>query len=163
MPLMRIGTGPRCKPSREATSQMQEKEKKDEFDAILKENPDSLVIIDFYATWCGPCKIMGPKFAKLSNEYTSVVFVKVDVDESEDIVSRFDIKVMPTFVFMRKGAQIDLVEGSVEDDLRKKIEQHNFLRHTSCGLPRIGLFSNIHLKERINENFINTKFALLSL
>ncbi|KAK6733419.1 hypothetical protein RB195_017262 [Necator americanus] len=96
----------------------------DEFDAILKENPDSLVIIDFYATWCGPCKIMGPKFAKLSNEYTSVVFVKVDVDESEDIVSRFDIKVMPTFVFMRKGAQIDLVEGSVEDDLRKKIEQH---------------------------------------
>ncbi|KAL6733124.1 hypothetical protein Aduo_003803 [Ancylostoma duodenale] len=96
----------------------------DEFDAILNENPDSLVVIDFYATWCGPCKIMGPKFLKLSNEFTSVVFVKVDVDESEDIVSRFDIKVMPTFIFMRKGAQIDIVEGSVEDDLRKKIEQH---------------------------------------
>ncbi|KIH66849.1 thioredoxin, partial [Ancylostoma duodenale] len=78
----------------------------DEFDAILNENPDSLVVIDFYATWCGPCKIMGPKFLKLSNEFTSVVFVKVDVDESEDIVSRFDIKVMPTFIFMRKGAQI---------------------------------------------------------
>ncbi|EPB79045.1 putative thioredoxin [Ancylostoma ceylanicum] len=97
---------------------------KDEFDAVLNENPDSLVVIDFYATWCGPCKIMGPKFIKLSNEFTSVVFVKVDVDESEDIVSRFDIKVMPTFIFMRKGAQIDMVEGSVEDDLRKKIEQH---------------------------------------
>ncbi|KHJ94603.1 putative thioredoxin [Oesophagostomum dentatum] len=96
----------------------------DEFDAILNENPNTLVVIDFYATWCGPCKIMGPKFHKLSNEYTSVVFVKVDVDESEDIVSRFDIKVMPTFIFMRKGAQIDIVEGSVEDDLRKKIEQH---------------------------------------
>ncbi|EYB84104.1 hypothetical protein Y032_0323g2506 [Ancylostoma ceylanicum] len=96
----------------------------DEFDAVLNENPDSLVVIDFYATWCGPCKIMGPKFIKLSNEFTSVVFVKVDVDESEDIVSRFDIKVMPTFIFMRKGAQIDMVEGSVEDDLRKKIEQH---------------------------------------
>ncbi|RCN26990.1 thioredoxin, partial [Ancylostoma caninum] len=78
----------------------------DEFDAILNESPDSLVVIDFYATWCGPCKIMGPKFLKLSNEFTSVVFVKVDVDESEDIVSRFDIKVMPTFIFMRKGAQI---------------------------------------------------------
>ncbi|VDL85183.1 unnamed protein product [Nippostrongylus brasiliensis] len=82
----------------------------DEFDAILKENANSLIVIDFYATWCGPCKIMGPKFVKMSSEFTSVVFIKIDVDESEDIVSRFDIKVMPTFIFMRNGAQI--VRGS---------------------------------------------------
>ncbi|WKX93117.1 hypothetical protein Q1695_010838 [Nippostrongylus brasiliensis] len=96
----------------------------DEFDAILKENANSLIVIDFYATWCGPCKIMGPKFVKMSSEFTSVVFIKIDVDESEDIVSRFDIKVMPTFIFMRNGAQIDIVEGSLEDSLRSKIEQH---------------------------------------
>nr|CDJ81100.1 Thioredoxin domain containing protein [Haemonchus contortus] len=95
-----------------------------EFDDLLKEYPDSLIVIDFYATWCGPCKIMGPKFTKMANENPSVVFVKIDVDESEDIVSRFEIKVMPTFIFMRKGAQIDIVEGSLEDDLRRKLEQH---------------------------------------
>uniref|UniRef100_A0A1I7XTH4 Thioredoxin domain-containing protein n=1 Tax=Heterorhabditis bacteriophora TaxID=37862 RepID=A0A1I7XTH4_HETBA len=76
------------------------------FDAIIKDNPDCLIIIDFYATWCGPCKIMGPKFSKMSNEFPNVVFIKVDVDESEDIVSRFAINVMPTFIFMRNGAQI---------------------------------------------------------
>ncbi|KAK6037180.1 thioredoxin [Cooperia oncophora] len=60
----------------------------------------------------------------MSTEHPSVVFVKIDVDETEDVVSRFDIKVMPTFIFMRNGAQIDIVEGSLEDDLRRKIEQH---------------------------------------
>ncbi|VDM59469.1 unnamed protein product, partial [Angiostrongylus costaricensis] len=53
-----------------------------EFDAILKENPSTLVVIDFYATWCGPCKIIGPKFMRMSDEFTSVIFIKVDVDES---------------------------------------------------------------------------------
>ncbi|KAK6048281.1 putative thioredoxin [Cooperia oncophora] len=100
------------------------KRRLDEFDQLLSENADALIVIDFYATWCGPCKIMGPKFTKMSTEHPSVVFVKIDVDETEDVVSRFDIKVMPTFIFMRNGAQIDIVEGSLEDDLRRKIEQH---------------------------------------
>ncbi|KAK6015454.1 thioredoxin [Ostertagia ostertagi] len=54
----------------------------DEFDQLLNESADALIVIDFYATWCGPCKIMGPKFTKMSNEYPSVVFVKIDVDET---------------------------------------------------------------------------------
>ncbi|KAE9413574.1 hypothetical protein Angca_007890 [Angiostrongylus cantonensis] len=96
----------------------------DEFDAILNENPSTLIVIDFYATWCGPCKSIGPKFMRMSNEFTSVIFIKVDVDESEDIASRFDIKVMPTFIFMRNEVQVDVVEGGFEDELRRKIEQH---------------------------------------
>ncbi|KAK5975729.1 Thioredoxin-1, partial [Trichostrongylus colubriformis] len=95
-----------------------------EFDELLSESAGKLIVIDFYATWCGPCKIMGPKFTKMAGEFPSVVFVKIDVDESEDIVSRFEVRVMPTFIFMRDGAQIDIVEGSLEDDLRRKLEQH---------------------------------------
>ncbi|PIO68171.1 thioredoxin, partial [Teladorsagia circumcincta] len=72
----------------------------EEFDQLLNDSADSLIVIDFYATWCGPCKIMGPKFTKMSSEYPTVVFVKIDVDET------------------------DIVEGSLEDDLRRKIEQH---------------------------------------
>ncbi|PIO62762.1 thioredoxin, partial [Teladorsagia circumcincta] len=85
---------------------MREPRDVEEFDQLLNDSADSLIVIDFYATWCGPCKIMGPKFTKMSSEYPTVVFVKIDVDETEDVVSRFDIKVMPTFIFMRNGAQI---------------------------------------------------------
>ncbi|KJH42011.1 putative thioredoxin [Dictyocaulus viviparus] len=96
----------------------------DEFDTILKENSGKLIVIDFYATWCGPCKIIGPKFIKMAEEIKSVLFMKIDVDENEEIASRYDIKVMPTFIFIRNGEQIDAVSGSLEDELRQKIEQH---------------------------------------
>ncbi|CAJ0958484.1 unnamed protein product, partial [Mesorhabditis belari] len=102
-----------------------EPEDSEEFDRILEENASSLVVIDFFATWCGPCKIMGPKFNKMSNEFTDVIFVKVDVDENEDIVSRFQINVMPTFIFMKGGEQIDSVEGSMEDQLRQKLSANH--------------------------------------
>ncbi|CAI4224357.1 unnamed protein product [Auanema sp. JU1783] len=96
----------------------------DAFDDILSKNKGKLIVVDFYATWCGPCKQMAPKFARLSEEHTDVLFLKIDVDECEDIVSKYDIKVMPTFVFVRDGAQIDIVEGSVEDQLKTKILKH---------------------------------------
>lgn len=55
----------------------------DDFKKILKENPK--VVVDFTASWCGPCNIIGPKFVRLAEEYPDMHFVKVDVDESEEI------------------------------------------------------------------------------
>ena len=58
---------------------------KAEFDAELSSAGGKLVAVDFTATWCGPCQRIGPEFVKLANEFTDVVFVKIDVDENEVI------------------------------------------------------------------------------
>lgn len=70
------------------------------------------VVIDFFATWCGPCKHVAPKFEELSRLFPSVTFLKVDVDESAELTERFDVRAMPTFVFLRDGIQIHKIEGA---------------------------------------------------
>ncbi|PAV79385.1 hypothetical protein WR25_20621 [Diploscapter pachys] len=93
-------------------------------ETLFKNNKDKLIVIDFFATWCGPCKLIAPKFKKMSDEFSRVVFAKVDVDECEDIMANYDIKVMPTFILFKDGKQIDLVEGSIEEELRSKISKY---------------------------------------
>ena len=70
------------------------------------------VVIDFFAEWCGPCKRIAPFFEQLADEYVGVTFVKVDVDESEDLVSQYGISAMPTFVFLKDGKVVKKVEGA---------------------------------------------------
>jgi thioredoxin 1 len=74
------------------------------------------VVIDFFATWCGPCKKIAPAFEQLAEEYVGVVFLKVDVDESADLVDLFGVRAMPTFVFLKDGQIVRTVEGA---DLRQ--------------------------------------------
>ena len=69
------------------------------------------VVIDFYATWCGPCKRIAPTFDKLSEAFSSIRFLKVDVDESAELVDKFNVNVMPTFVFLKDGKEVKRVEG----------------------------------------------------
>lgn len=70
------------------------------------------VVIDFFATWCGPCKKIAPTYEKLSESFTSIVFLKVDVDESAELVDMFAISAMPTFVFLKNGQVVMKVEGA---------------------------------------------------
>lgn len=71
------------------------------------------VVIDFYATWCGPCKRIAPVFEELADKfYPHVQFFKVDVDESPELVDRFEVHAMPTFVFLKNGTVIKRVEGA---------------------------------------------------
>uniref|UniRef100_A0A8C7IE52 Thioredoxin domain-containing protein n=1 Tax=Oncorhynchus kisutch TaxID=8019 RepID=A0A8C7IE52_ONCKI len=71
------------------------------FDKALEEAGDKLVVVDFTATWCGPCQSIAPFFKGLSENYQSVVFLKVDVDDAPDVASFCDIKCMPTFHFYK--------------------------------------------------------------
>lgn len=71
-----------------------------------------LIVIDFFATWCGPCKRIAPTYEKLSESLTSIQFFKVDVDESPELVSQFDISSMPTFIFLKDGVEVKRVEGA---------------------------------------------------
>jgi thioredoxin 1 len=71
-----------------------------------------LVVIDFFATWCGPCKAIAPLYEKLAGIFTDILCVKVDVDESQELVDKFEVRAMPTFVFLKNGQVVNRVEGA---------------------------------------------------
>lgn len=70
------------------------------------------VVIDFFATWCGPCKRIAPTYEKLSEAFQTVTFLKVDVDEATELVEQYNISAMPTFVFLKDGKEVKRVEGA---------------------------------------------------
>lgn len=72
------------------------------------------IIIDFYANWCGPCKRIAPFFQKMSHEYPTVNFIKVNVDEAEKIAEYFSITAMPTFIGIKNKAVVKVLTGANE-------------------------------------------------
>ncbi len=80
-----------------------------EYDAILKDNKS--VFVDFYADWCGPCKMVGPLVEELSNEMTDVKFVKVNVDNLPDVAQRYGIMSIPTLLAFKDGELVGNIVG----------------------------------------------------
>ena len=72
---------------------------KAEFEQLINENNN--VVIDFYATWCGPCKMLAPIFEQVAAEKENVTFVKVDVDEAGELANLFGITSIPTVVYIK--------------------------------------------------------------
>ncbi|KAJ1921137.1 hypothetical protein IWQ60_006828 [Tieghemiomyces parasiticus] len=77
---------------------------KAEFDDLIKNN--ARVIVDFSATWCGPCKTIAPIFAKLSETYGNIKFVKVDVDDVAEVAQAYSVTAMPTFLSFKDGSVV---------------------------------------------------------
>jgi len=72
------------------------------------------VLVDFYADWCGPCKMVSPILEELSKEYAGKVkFVKIDTDANQDLAMQFGIMSIPTVMFFAKGKVEDIVVGAV--------------------------------------------------
>ncbi|THD19933.1 Thioredoxin-3 mitochondrial [Fasciola hepatica] len=90
----------------------------------MEVSKNGLVVIDFYATWCGPCKEVEPVFAKFPKSYPSVTFAKIDVDEFPEAADRFTINGMPTFLFIKGGKPVVTVMGANMTTLENKIKQH---------------------------------------
>lgn len=84
------------------------------------------VVVDFYATWCGPCKSVSPVIDRLAEQYAGKVsFVKVDVDKFKDLSTKFNIKGMPTFLFFKDGQKIDSFSGArSKQAFEQKIKTH---------------------------------------
>lgn len=96
-----------------------------DFEEQVKQAGDKLVVVDFFATWCGPCKVIAPKLAELAETYKDkIVVLKVDVDECEQLTERFQISSMPTFVFLKNGEQKDNFSGANAEKLEKYITQY---------------------------------------
>mmetsp|Transcript_4182 Transcript_4182/g.8684 ORF Transcript_4182/g.8684 Transcript_4182/m.8684 type:complete len:104 (+) Transcript_4182:102-413(+) len=80
------------------------------FNALIAS--DKLVIIDFTATWCPPCRMIAPIFEKMAEDNPDVDFAKVDVDEASDIASFCEIQAMPTFKFYKGGKCVKTQQGA---------------------------------------------------
>ena len=82
------------------------------------------VVVDFYADWCGPCKMIEPLIHQLSEEYAGrVKFVKVDTDANQELAMQFGIMSIPTVMFFAKGKVEDIVIGAVPPSvLKSKLE-----------------------------------------
>lgn len=81
------------------------------------------VMVDIYATWCGPCQMMAPLVEKLAEEFDGKVKIgKLDVDESPEIPERYNVMSVPTFLFFKNGEITDQVTGGIaEGSLREKL------------------------------------------
>ncbi len=77
---------------------------KSEFDAVIKSN--DFVIVDFWATWCGPCRMLGSVIEEYATENPDAVIIKVDVDAARDLASTYDIQSLPTVMLFKNGNEL---------------------------------------------------------
>lgn len=85
---------------------------------------DKPVLVDFWAAWCGPCRMVGPVVDELAKEYAGKAEIgKVDVDNNQDISVEFGIRNIPTLLFFKNGEVVDKVVGVVpKEQLKEKLE-----------------------------------------
>lgn len=97
---------------------------KDEFEKEVI-NEEGVVVVDFFATWCGPCKMLAPVFESVSEELNDAKFVKVDIDESLELAQKFGISTVPTMMIFKDGKVVDTLVGFMpKDSLKAKVEAH---------------------------------------
>ena len=79
------------------------------------------VVVDFYADWCGPCKMLGPVLEEVSKDYNDINFVKVNVDDNEDLATEFGIMSIPCVFMMKNGEVVNKFLGSLGE---KAVREH---------------------------------------
>lgn len=85
----------------------------EEFNEITK---NGTTLVDFFADWCGPCKMLGPVLEKVSEQYSDIEFVKVNVDENMDLAQQYGIMSIPTVYIFKDGEVVNKMQGYTSED-----------------------------------------------
>ena len=90
------------------------------------ENGKGIVVVDFFATWCGPCKMLTPVFEALGEEMRNEArFVKVDIDQSLEIAQKFNISTVPTMMIFKDGKAVESLVGFMpKEKIKAKVKSH---------------------------------------
>ncbi|KZT52476.1 thioredoxin-like protein [Calocera cornea HHB12733] len=94
-----------------------------ELSTLLTASASRLVVIDFMATWCGPCHQIAPLFESLAKQYKHAAFARVDVDKSRDVAGIYSVTAMPTFVFVKGGQEVGRIRGASPGQLQQLVAQ----------------------------------------
>ncbi len=97
---------------------------KDNFKAEVEEH-EGLVVIDLFATWCGPCRMLAPVLDEIEAEYPDVKFCKINVDEEPELARTFRVESIPMLAFVKNNTFLDMSLGYVpKSNIVKLIEEH---------------------------------------
>jgi len=88
-------------------------------------NSSKVVLVDFYATWCGPCSILAPILEKVAEKRDEFDIVKIDIDENKELAYQYEIMVVPTMVIFKDGQVVNEIEGVLsEEEILSSIEKY---------------------------------------
>lgn len=90
----------------------------------LKNTAGKLIVVDFSAEWCGPCKFIAPTFEEYAKTYTDAIFIHVDIDTLEDLPDGADVRGVPTFKFIKDGKVLEQFSGANKDKLKELIVKY---------------------------------------
>lgn len=93
----------------------------EEYNQVLAGNP--IVVVDFHASWCGPCKMIAPKVKTFSETYPNIKFIKVDVDDVPEVAELAGVRAMPTFQIFKDGKMMEEVVGADPSKLEAAIKK----------------------------------------
>ncbi|HCJ11729.1 MAG: thioredoxin [Verrucomicrobia bacterium GWF2_51_19] len=95
------------------------------FDKTVK-SADKLMLVDFWAPWCGPCRALGPVLEELATEFDKKVQVcKVNVDENGELAAKFNVRGIPAMFVLKNGKVVDQMVGlAAKNDIKSKLEAH---------------------------------------
>ncbi|XP_034658375.1 thioredoxin-2 [Drosophila subobscura] len=99
-------------------------ESKTNFDSIIGEAGNKHILVEFYATWCGPCALIGPRLEQMANEYAGrMLILKIDVDDHEELAIEYEVTSMPTFLIIKNKVTLAQFVGSNAEKVESTVEK----------------------------------------
>ena len=115
---------------------------------------EGVVLVDFWATWCGPCKMIAPVVEEVSNEVSNARFVKVDVDQNENLANKYQISSIPTLMIFKNGTPVDTLVGFMpKDSLNLRAKYCTLLYPTCSDICCTGWLVSFSIREASSSRF----------